>query len=79
MILVAARLRDDVDDAADRLTVLRFKAAGLYLNFLDERRVDTGSQRAIRTREGSDTTERGVSDVYTVGDVKIVECRTTGD
>jgi hypothetical protein len=42
---VASALRDDVDDTARRLAVLRLVAAGLHLGFLDEVEGDAVAER----------------------------------
>ena len=46
----AAGLRNNLNDTAAHMPVLRFKAAGLDLNFLHKREVDTRAERAISSR-----------------------------
>ena len=43
----AARFRNNLDDSAARMSVLRLESAGLDLNFLHEREVDARTERAI--------------------------------
>src|SRR5918911_3252576 len=72
---VAAALRDDVDDAARGLPVLRLEASGLDLHFLDVRSVDAGAERALRAREGADAAEGGVGDVDAVCNIQVIQRR----
>jgi len=73
MVLVAARLRDDVDDATFRLTILGLETACLYLDFFNEGGIDAGAQSAVGARKGAETAESGVGNVDPVSDVEIIE------
>src|SRR5262249_61879155 len=77
--LAAARLGDDVADPALGLAVRRPEAAGLHLDFLDERGIDADAQRPVHAREDAETAEGGVGDVDAVGDVGVVERGAAGD
>src|SRR5262249_41797997 len=63
---VAARLGYDLHDAAGGHAVLRLKAAGLDLHFLDETQVDAGPHRTVLAGENSQAAEGSVCDVDAV-------------
>src|SRR5687767_12646536 len=77
--LLAARLGDDIDDAALRLAILRLEAARLHLHLLDERRIDAHADRAEVAREDAEAAEGRVGDVDSVGYVKVIQRRSAGD
>ena len=55
--LVAARFRDDVDDAAGRAAELRFVAAGLHVDFADELEVELLPLEAVLHVRGVDAVD----------------------
>src|SRR5205085_1346197 len=77
--VLTTRLRDDIDDAALRLAVLGFEAAGLDLYFFHERSVDACAECAVGARVDAQSTEGRVGDVDSVGGVEVVERRAARD
>ena len=73
MVLVGAALGDHVHDAAERLAVLRFKAAGLHLDFLHEVEIDSVAERAVDAAEGAEAAEARVGDVRAIDDVFVFQ------
>ncbi len=69
MKLIGAALGDHVDDAAERLSVLRFKAAGLHLDFLDKIEIDTVAQGAVHAAVSAKTAKARIGDVGAIDDV----------
>src|SRR6266446_5721356 len=66
MVLIASRLRDDIHHAAFGLAILWLESSRLYLHLFYKRGGNPSAQAAIRTREGSDSPERGIGNVYAV-------------
>src|ERR1700679_4056040 len=77
MKLIGAALGDHIHDAAESLSVLRFKAAGLHLDFLDKVEIDTVAERAIHAAIGAKATKTGVGDVRAVDYVFVFETGST--
>jgi hypothetical protein len=76
--VVGAALRDNVDDAAHRLAVLRFIARGLDLNFLHEIEWRRVAKRTERRRIGAQAAVAAARHVDAVDDVQIVEPASAG-
>src|SRR5437773_4259658 len=57
VVIIAARLRDDIHHATLRLTILGLKAGRLYLDLFDKGRRDARAQSAIGTGKRSYSTE----------------------
>src|SRR5882757_4994111 len=77
MECAGSRLGDDLHDAAGGLTVLRFKTACFYLDFLDERQVDTGRKRSVNTGIYADAAEAAVCNADAVRDIVVLKTRAT--
>src|ERR1700740_3776279 len=75
----ASRLRHNLHDTPARMSVLRLKSRSLYLYFLHKRQVDARTQRAIRTRPYTESTECGVVDRHTVCDIRVFQPRRAGN
>src|SRR5258705_4301448 len=68
--LGAAGLGDQLDDTAADVTVLRFEATGLDLNFLHEGKVDAGSECAVHAGPHADSTEGRIVNGNAIGYVQ---------
>ena len=79
MELVRARLGHDLHDAAGGLAVLRFEAAGLHLDFLHERQVDAGGERAVDARVHADAAEAAVGDAHAIRYVVVFQTGSARD
>src|SRR5258708_18098073 len=77
MSLRAAGLGHDLNDTTARVTILGLEATSLYLNFLHEREVDAGAERAIAARPHPETSEGRVIDRNSVRDVGILKTGRT--
>src|SRR5580692_7629170 len=77
--LIGAALGDHVDDAAESLSVLGFKATRLHLDFLDKVEIDAVTQRAVYAAVGSKAAEPGVGDVRAVDDVFVLKTGSAVD
>ena len=75
--LVGAALRDDIDDAADRLAELGLVAAGLHLHFFHEVVRRAVAERAEDDRVRAERAVAGVRDVHAIDHVRVVEAAAT--
>src|SRR5580704_1273054 len=73
MKLVGSALGNHVDDTAQRFSVLRFKATGLHLDFLDKVEIDAVAEGAVHAAVGAKTAETGVGNVGAVDDVFVFQ------
>src|SRR6266478_5193562 len=70
---VAAGLGDDLHHTARRLAVLGFVATRFYIDFLDEREIDAGSERQVISRENPNTAKSSIGDVDAIGHVLVFQ------
>src|SRR5437879_11678139 len=73
MKFIAAGLGDDLHHAARALAVLRFVATGLYVNLLDEREIDAGSEGPVVSREDPNAAKSAIGDVDAIGHILVFQ------
>src|SRR5437588_10673181 len=73
MKFIAAGLGDYLHYAACRLAVLRLVATFFHIDFLDKGKIDAGSERAVISRENSNTAKSAIGDIDAIGHVLIFQ------
>ncbi len=79
MNLIGAALGDHVHDAAESLSVLRFKTAGLHLDFLNKVEIDAVAEGAVYAAVGSKTAEARVGGVRAIDNVFVFKTGSAVD
>src|SRR6267143_2704774 len=77
--LRAARLRDNLDDTAAGMTILRFKSARFDLDLFNEGQVNAGTQSAVGTRPNAQPTKGRVINRHTVRYIGILKSAGAGN
>src|SRR6266700_801935 len=79
VVSLPAGFGHDLNHTTGGLSILRFKPAGLYLDFLNEGKVDTASYRSLIAGKHTQPTEGRVSNIHAICNIKIFQTRTAGD